>query len=126
MNQIGVSGASTRPVDYEYMRTYFLGMPSDVVRLTYDATTQYYSNYSASAGQVHMYKSPYPAANVFRRSEDVSTDTLYADITAWGGATCMQVFVGTDSNYIHGYECRTDKEFARILEDEIQFHGAPN
>jgi len=38
----------------------------------------------------------------------------------------MQVFVGTDSHYIHGYECRTDKEFARILEDEVRFHGAPN
>ena len=25
-----------------------------------------------------------------------------------------------------GYECRTDKEFARILQDEIRRHGAPN
>ena len=127
-NNISVFGANSTliPRDYDSLRPYFLGMPSDVVRLTYDATTQYYSNYSASAGQVHMYKSPYPAANVFRRSEDVSTDTLYADITAWGGATCMQVFVGTDLHYIHGYECQTDKEFARILEDDIRFHGAPN
>ena len=38
----------------------------------------------------------------------------------------MQVFVGTVSHYIHGYECRSDKEFARILEDDIRFHGAPN
>jgi hypothetical protein len=63
---------------------------------------------------------------VSRRSEDVSTDTLYADTTAWGGATCMQVFVGTVSHFIHGYECRTDKEFARILEDDIRCYGAPN
>ena len=38
----------------------------------------------------------------------------------------MQVFIGTVSYYIHGYECRTDKEFPRILEDDIRFHGAPN
>lgn len=65
-NNISVFGADSTliPRDYDSLRPYFLGMPSDVVRLTYDATTQYYSNYSASAGQVHMYKSPYPAANV--------------------------------------------------------------
>ena len=71
-----------------------------------------------------MYKSPFPAANVFRRGEDVSTDLLYADTTAWGGFTCMQMFAGTVSHYIHGYECRTDEEFARILQDDIRFHGA--
>ena len=73
-----------------------------------------------------MFKSPFPAANVFRRSEDESTDTLYADILAWGGYECMQIFVGSDSYYTSGYECRSDKEFARILQDEIRHHGAPN
>ena len=38
----------------------------------------------------------------------------------------MQLFVGTDSHYIRGYKCRTDGEFARILQDDIRFHGAPN
>ena len=49
-NNISVFGAKSTliPRDYESLRPYFLGMPSDVVRLTYAATTQYYSNYSAS------------------------------------------------------------------------------
>ena len=38
----------------------------------------------------------------------------------------MQIFVGSDSYYTSGYECRSDKEFARILQDEIRRHGAPN
>ena len=47
-NNISVFGADSTliPRDYDSLRPYFLGMPSDVVRLTYDATTQYYSNYS--------------------------------------------------------------------------------
>ena len=104
-NNISVFGAKSTliPRDYESLGPYFLGMPTEIVRLTYAANTQYYSNYSASDGQVHIYKSPFPAANVFRCDEDVSTDTLHADIPAWGGFTCMQLFAGTDSHYIHTY-----------------------
>jgi len=40
-NNISVFGAKSTliPRDYESLRPYFLGMPSDVVRLTYDATS---------------------------------------------------------------------------------------
>jgi len=34
-------------VDYDARRQYFLNVPSDVVRRTYDATTRYYRNISA-------------------------------------------------------------------------------
>jgi len=110
MNQIGVFGVSStpRPIDYESMRTYFLGMPATIVNKSYAATTQFYSNFSHRPGQVHMYKSPYPAANVFRRSEGLSTDTIYADTPAWGGYTCMQIFAGADSYFLSGHECRTE------------------
>ena len=37
-----------------------------------------------------------------------------------------QLFAGSDSYYIRGYECKSDGEFARILQDDIRFHGAPN
>lgn len=128
MNHISVFGVSStpRPIDFESMRTYFLGMPANIVNKSYTATTQFYSNFSHRPGQVHMYKSPFPAANVFRRSEGVSTDTIYADTPAWGGFTCMQIFAGADSYFLSGHECRTDGEFCRILEDEIRFRGAPN
>lgn len=87
--------ATRKPIDYESMRPYFLGVPADIVRRTYDSTTQYYSNFSHREGQVHMYQSPFPAANVCRRSEDESTDTFHADTVAWGGYECMQIFVGS-------------------------------
>ena len=114
-----IADSTATPRDYESLRPYFLGIPTENVRRTYEATTQYYSNFSTRENQVHMYKSPYPAANVFRCNEDASTDTLHADRPSWGGFTCMQLFVGTDSHYIRGYECWTDGEFARILQDDI-------
>ena len=73
-----------------------------------------------------MYKSPFPAANTFRHGEDVSTDTLHSDSTAWGGFTCMQLFAGGDSYYIRGYECRSQmgslRESFRMIFD---FMGLP-
>ena len=81
-----VADSTATPRDYESLHPYFLGIPSAAVKKTYDATTQYYSNFSTREGHVHMYKSPFPAANIFRCGEDVSTDTLHSDTTAWGGA----------------------------------------
>ena len=101
-------------------------MPTNIVKKSYGATTQYYySNFDTRPGHFHMYKSPWPAANVFRRDEDNSTDTVYADTAAWGGYTCVQLFAGCTSYYLSAYKCRSDKEFARILEDNnIRSHGA--
>ena len=90
-----VDDSTATPRDYESLHPYFLGIPSAAVKKTYDATTQYYSNFSTREGHVHMYKSPFPAANIFWCGEDVSTDTLHSDTTAWGGATCMQLFAGS-------------------------------
>ena len=115
-----------RPLHYGELRPYFLGVPEETVRHTYVCTTRYYSNFSHREGQVHMYTSPYPGLGIARRSEDVSTDTLYADRPAWGGFTCVQIFAGAESYYITAHECRTDGEFASTLEDEIRSHGAMN
>ena len=48
MNHISVFGVSStpRPIEYESMRTYFLGMPATIVDKSYAATTQFYSNFS--------------------------------------------------------------------------------
>jgi hypothetical protein len=52
------------------------------------------------------------------------TDTLYADTPAWGEFTCIQVFAGSATYFIGVHECKTDGEFARILQDEIRHNGA--
>ena len=51
-----VVDSTATPRDYKLLRPYFLGIPSAAVKRTYDATTQYYSNFSTREGHVHMYK----------------------------------------------------------------------
>ena len=110
-------------LNYVKYRKYFLNVPASTVRLTLEATTQYYRTVP-STNKFMTYRSPYPALNVFRRHETVYTDTVFADVTAWGGFKAAQVFVGKMSRYISVHGCKTDADFPRCLEDEIRKRGA--
>jgi len=45
-----------------------------------------------------QYKSPFPALNICRRDEPVTTDTIYLETSAVdSGVTIAQVFVGVES-----------------------------
>ena len=122
---INVHDLRMNAADYEAERIYFLNVPTDVVRRTRRATTQYYQNISSPQRMINWYKSPYPALNVFRRHEPVATDTVFADITAWGsGATCAQIYVGRHSRYIHVYGMSTASQFVNTLNDVIRKSGA--
>ena len=53
--------------------------------------------------------------------EPVATDTVWADVPAIdNGSTAAQVFVGRNTLVTDVYGCKTDAEFAGILEDNIQ------
>ena len=68
-----------------------------------------------------MYRSPFPAFNVKRRSETVATDTVCSDATAVDdGSTCAQFFVGTKNLVTDVYGMKTDKQFVNALEDRIR------
>eukprot|EP00984_Skeletonema_dohrnii_P014343 scaffold6007_cov89-Skeletonema_dohrnii-CCMP3373.AAC.1 len=104
-------------------RKYFLNVPASTVAHTFDSTTRYY-RFIPSTNLFMTYRSPYPALNVFCRHEIVFTDTVFANVPAWGGVHAAQVFAGKMSQYISVHGCKTDKDFPRCLEDEIRKRGA--
>ena len=53
-----------------------------------------------------------------------ATDTIFCDVTSWGGHTAAQIFCGKLSKYISVAGCSTDAEFANTLNDEIRLRGA--
>lgn len=113
------------PPDYEAERVFFLNAPTEVVRHTRRATTQYYRNVASPGRIIDYRRTTYPAANTPRRNEQVATDTVFCDVTAWGGgATCAQVFVGRKSRFIQVYGMASDAQFVNTLNDVIRTSGA--
>ena len=112
--------------DYEALRPLFGWLPTDVIKRTFAATTQFARMPMSAVLQKH-YKSPFPACNIHRRNESVATDTVYSDTPAVdSGFTSAQIFVGTTSLLTDVYGMRTDKQFVNTLEDNIRTRGAPN
>ena len=112
------------PIDAEANRRFFLNQPTRVVRHTLDSTTQYVPSMPSQREIRDTQRNQYPANNVNRRHEGVATDTIYCDVTAWGGHTAAQIFAGKQSKYISVAGCSTDADFARTLNDEIRKRGA--
>ena len=79
--------------DYNKYRDFFLRIPPNVIKKTFEATTQF-----ARAGWItghitNTIKAPFPTMNVVRRNESVATDTMFADTTAVDNcSTCAQNF----------------------------------
>ena len=115
-----------REPDYAALQPLFGWLPTDVIKRTFAATTQFARMPMSAVLQKH-YKSPFPACNVHRRNESVATDTVYSDTAAVdSGATSAQIFVGTTSLLTDVYGMKSDKQFVNTLEDNIRKRGAPN
>ena len=114
----------TNEPQYELMRPLFNWLPLNVIKKTFQLSTQY-GRTPASAIMKKTYRSPFPALNVKRRSEPVATDTVYADTPAIdNGSTCAQVFVGTKTFVSDVYGMKSDKQFVNSLQDNIRKRGA--
>ena len=86
--------------------------------------TQYARNIVRLPFRTHL-KSRFPALNVRRRNEPVVTDTVWVDEPAIDdGSTVAQAFVGRKTYVTNVYGCKTDAEFAGILEENIREWGA--
>jgi hypothetical protein len=73
------------------------------------------------------YKSPFPALNIHRREEALSTDTLHSNVPAAdSGVTIYQLFVGLTSTVCEVYPLKTKKAFVNILQDVIRCRGTPS
>ncbi len=112
--------------DYAGYGPYFLHVPPEKIKRTFQVTTQHATNVMSGHNISQTIKSPFPANNVWRRNEPVSTDTIYAETPAVrsGGIKMAQIFVGHKSLVIDVFGIKTEKQFVNTLEDCIRKRGA--
>ena len=110
--------------DYHLLRPRFAWLSAETIKKTFDKTTQWAKQEYHVPFRRH-YKSRFPAHNVSRRHEPVATDFVKADTPAFGcGSTAAQLFVGRNTLVTDVYGCKTDAEFAFMLEENIRRRGA--
>ena len=113
-----------RAIDYQRFHSKFAFLPADIIKHTFENTTQFYRS-TGSFTQKKHYKSPFPAANVMRRNEPVASDTVFSDTPAIDcGVTAAQFFVGTKSLVSDVYPLQSEKQFVNTLQDNIRKRGA--
>jgi len=111
--------------DYQALCPLFGWLPTDTIKHTFEATTQYACIPMSTILKKH-FQSPNPALNVPHRNEPVATDTVYSDTPAIdSGVTTAQFFVGCDSMVCDVYGIKSDWQFVNTLEDNIRQRGAP-
>ena len=121
----------TAPIDYEKTRKYFAFQPIDVVKKTFENSTQHYrkSEINPTQGISTLgkhYKSPFPAHNHPRINEDIAADTVFSETPAVdGGQISAQLFVGCSSGLCDAYGMKNEKQFVNTLQDNIRERGAP-
>ena len=112
--------------DYQALRPFFGWLSTDVIKDTFEHTTQY-ARITTGTLLKRVFKSANPALNVHRRNEPVAADIVYADTPAVdNGSTAAVLFVGTESLVTDTYGIKTDKQFVNTLEDNIREQGAPH
>jgi hypothetical protein len=115
-----------KEIDYRRFQPYFLNVPVEKVKRTFENTTQYATNVMAGDHIMQTIRSPYPALNVLRRNEPVATDTIYAGTPAigTGGQKMAQLFVGRLSRVADVMGMHNEAQFINTLEDVIRKRGA--
>ena len=129
MDPIRVAGrpskVSPSKRDWDSLRPLFGWLGTDVIKQTFDCTTQLARSTQSERLFTH-FRSPHPALNVHRRNESLATDTVYSDEKAiWGGFSIAQFFVGLTSQVCDVYPLKSEKQFVNTLEDIIRERGAP-
>jgi hypothetical protein len=126
-NEMQVAAMRTTPTPrtYEKYRDHFLRASTDVIKRTFDATTQFARSGWITGKIYDTHRAPFPALNVVRRNEAVATDTFFCDTPAVDcGFTDAQFFVGVDSRYVEVYGMKRSAHFIKVLWDTIRKYGA--
>jgi hypothetical protein len=85
------------PRDYDALHPRFAWLPTDIIKKTFEVTTQY-TRMPLNNVLRKCFKSPNSVVKVRRRDELVATDTIQSDVPAIdGGEKYAQIFVGTKS-----------------------------
>jgi hypothetical protein len=124
-NHHGPRTVSEAPRDYDALRPRFAWLTTDIIKKTFDVTTQY-ARMPLNTILQKRFKSPNPAVNVRRHDEPVAADTIQSDVPAIdGGEKYVQIFVGTKSLVTDVHGMKSPAQFPGILTDEIITCGAP-
>ncbi len=126
LSHTGTPEVKTRKINYDQYRPYFLHVPTEKVRKTFENTTQLATSVVSGPKLQQTIQSPYPAHNVWRRNEPVATDTIFAEVAAVGtnGMKMCHIFVGRQSMVIDVFGMHSNAEFVNTLEDVIRKRGA--
>ena len=116
-----------KPPDYSLLRPFFGWFSTDIIKITFENTTQYwYARLPSGTLLKRTFKSSNPALNVTRRNESVACDIVYSDVPAIdNGSTAAVIFTGLDTHVTDVYSIKTDSQFVNTLEDNIRYRGAP-
>ena len=116
--------------DLNSLPPHFGWVPTDRIKATLDATTQYYRATVHYPFRKH-FKPHFPAANVNRIPEWFATDTIFSDVPAHddgipghGGCTMLQLYGGADTHFLAGYPLSSEASMPETLEVFIHDHGA--
>jgi hypothetical protein len=116
---------SETPRDYDALRPRFAWLPTDIIKKTFEVTTQYARMPLNTVLRKH-FKSPNPAVNVQRRDEPVTMDTIQSNVPAIdGGEKYAQLFVGMKSLVTDVHGMKSPAQFPGILTDKIITCSAP-
>ena len=111
-------------VDYKKVQPNFCWLPVGIIKRTFEKTMQW-AKMPASSHLFKRFKSPHPFANVYRRDEDVSSDTIFADTPAIDcGHVCAQIYYGCKSTVTDAYGMERKKHFIKSLQDNVRDRGA--
>jgi hypothetical protein len=116
---------SGRDPDYNQIRPFFGWISPDIIKKTFENNSQY-ARMPAGTLLKKAFKSPNPALNVFHCQEDMACDIVYSDVPAiYDGSTAAAIFVGVNTQVTDVYGIKTDKQFVKMLEDNIIQCGSP-
>jgi hypothetical protein len=116
---------SETPRDYDALCPRFAWLPTDIIKKTFEVTTQYARMPLNTILRKH-FKSPNPAVNVRRRDEPVATDTIQSDVPAIdGGEKYAQIFVGMKSLITDVHGMKSPAQFPGVLTDKIFTFSVP-
>ena len=114
-----------KPPDYSLLRPFFGWLSTDIIKQTFEHTTQY-ARLPSGTLLKRAFRSSNPALNVIRRNESVACDVVYSDVPAVdNGATIATIFTGLDTQVTDVYGIKADRQFVNTLEDNIRYRGAP-
>ena len=112
-----------QPPDWNHVQRCMGWFPQDVLKRTFEATTQL-AKISALPYRDH-FKSRNPQLNRRRLPEPYATDTWFVSEPALNGESCVQLFVGLISFLVFPFGMKSESEGPSKLKTFVRQVGAP-